>query len=1423
MESYSTQAILSVVDHGFTSKMRAAAESLDRIDAGSQNASSSIMSIAKGIGVFKALSIVGNTLSNSLSSAIDRFDTMNRFPKVMQQIGFSAEASEASIQKLSDGIQGVPTSLDEITASTQKLALLTGDLDKATDASIALNNAFYASAATASDASRGLVQYTQMLSKGTVDIQSWRTLQETMGVALNDLAEAFGYAGSAATTDLYAAIQSGEITFDQLNDKLIELDGGVDGFAERAKTASAGIGTSLTNMEIAVTRGMETVIRSINDALENNGLPGFQGMIEKVTSGIDTAFSVVADGAEVLVGSLNILLPVLGTATTGFVAYKAAMNISDKYSKFRESIVNAADTLNALENATRLTVDATAAQETATVSAGLAERKMAQARTADIEAVRAQSTAKEAAAKAVKLQQEAEKAALDGTRMRRAEEALATAQIKVRRTEEQVAAAQTRLKAAEDRMASASAKVLSAQEKATTASIKARTMAEEAASAAAKGQVNADKLAGAAAKAKEQADRAAASVTKARETAEKRTAEVIRAKVNVEKKMSAVTEAKANVDKASAAAEGLKATAAKKATEAEAAGTAAAEAAAIAGKKSAAASVANAKAEEMEAFAATQSAHAEAMATAATAANAKAASVSNVAIATKTALLGVLSGEYTLVEAGQLAWNAAMAANPIGAAIVAVAALATVLVGVSKALGKLDPESAKAKERLEETISSSKDLVEALESSENAYDENISSIRAAASANEELAGKIGRLMDQESRSIEEKAELQAYVDAMNSAMEGLNLQYDAENDALNMSIGQIDAKVAAYKKQAEAQAAQERLTEILKEQYEIDEKLATIEDERAEIEKEYQDMVTAGPKAMSEYNQAVADLTEQETALNDRKKELTASEEHMTEVMVESQTAQSAAVNASVESQILSMEDLTEAQQSAVESMSSTWQSYADQATNMFDTLSDKSELSVSEMTANLQENQRIIGEWANNIESLAQRGVDEGLLEQLRQAGPESAGYVNAMVQASDAELQALSDAFAEGGETATTAFKTAFQLNDVPQGVMDMVTQTEQSLRAQIEAADFASIGKYIPEGLGTGISENSGQAAEASSSMAEDVNTAAADTMGIHSPSTVFMEYGRNLIEGLAIGIQDSSGRINTAMSNSMSQAGQTAISAMDRTMRGMKKINTSAFSGISTAAKTGMSQMTAAVTSGTAKSNTVMQSGMKAMNVSEQAGLRAMKASMTSGMAAVRQAVDSGMNQSNASVARGAAAMTASLRSLRTSFYNSGYYASVGLAQGINAGAGVAISAAQRLANKVATTMREALQVHSPSRVTMEIGEYAGIGAAVGLMNVLPDVEKASRKVSKVMTPGAISDYANSISAHGKMDGFSFQAESRESTADYDYLIEGLRDAISDLNIQVQAIISARDIGNTSAKYVDRKIGTRTAMKERYGSV
>ena len=72
---------------------------------------------------------------------------------------------------------------------------------------------------------------------------------------------------------------------------------------------------------------------------------------------------------------------------------------------------------------------------------------------------------------------------------------------------------------------------------------------------------------------------------------------------------------------------------------------------------------------------------------------------------------------------------------------------------------------------------------------------------------------------------------------------------------------------------------------------------------------------------------------------------------------------------------------------------------------------------------------------------------------------------------------------------------------------------------------------------------------------------------------------------------------------------------------------------------------------------------------------------------------------------------------------------GENASVGLANGINARADEAIAAAQSLAEQVAATMEAALDIHSPSKVMEQLGEYVGLGFAQGIDSQMGAVERA----------------------------------------------------------------------------------------------
>lgn len=1338
MDSYSMKAVLSVADRGFTSKMKSAVSLLDEMDSGSKKASSSIMDIAKGAGVFRIVEAAVNKLEASVGDATERFDTLTRYPKVMEQIGFGADESNRSIQKLTDGIQGLPTSLDGIAASTQRIAILTGDLEKATDTSLALNNAFLASGSATYDAERGLTQYTQMLSKGTVDMQSWRTLQETMGYALSETAKELGIV-SGNSNELYSAIQSGKITFDEFNSALITCSARTGGFADTAKEASAGIGTSFTNLSTAVVRGMANTIESVDEAVQKIDGETIAGKIDSASGVIDNFFSGVSKGAGIAVQALDLLGPSLATTAAGFLTLRGALAVQGIWENYRRQAEAAKITVEAFNNAEKLAAESIKLRTAATTAAAQAD-KMSE-------------MYNKAAAKAVESQTIAQQSSLAATRARKTAEEAVAAELKVRTAEEKLSASASKLKAAEEKMAAASTKSKAAQEKAAAAVTKAMADVDKKAAAVAAAKAKAEEFEASAAELSTRAETMEAAATKAGERADEDAIKASSAKAMAEKKETQASELGAAAEAKKAAAE---------------------EAGNIVTEKS------------------------------------------SLLVIAKTAALSVLSGEMGIAEAAQWAWNASMTANPIGSVIVLVTALTAVTVGVSKALSKLDTETKKVYDSQEKAVESSKNLVESLDSTEKAYEDNEQDVRATAEANLELADNIAKLSAKENKSAQDKAELKAYVDSLNSSMEGLNLQYDSETDALNMSTDAMMSKVKAYEAQAKAQAAQERYVEVMKEQIKVEEEQAALSEKRNQFEKEWQELNSTGPKAMGEYQTAIAEMDAQSEKLNNKKKELAASEEYLRGIMTESQAAQSEAVTSGTQAQITSLEDLSETQQAVVQSMNETWQSYTDQATNMFDTLSDESELSVAEMTQNLLENQRVISEWATNIDTLAKRGIDEGLLEQLRQAGPESAGYVNAMVQASDAELQALSDAFANGGETATNALKTVFDTSTVPESAMNLITKTQETLNEQIAATDFSSIGLDVGQGLADGISSSSDAATTAAGTMATNVNETAANTLGVHSPSTVFMGYGQDLISGLVIGMQGQSGTLNATMTMLMTSAGQAAVNALNGQLNQMSAVTGASFNKIPAAAQSGM-QMTAAavgsgmnnvtqkITAGMKLSETATKTGMKAMNSAVKSDMQTIKASAKSGMDAFEDAIDNGMNQSKNSVTRGGNSMISALRSLRSGFYSSGYYASMGLAQGINAGSGAAISAANRLANQVATTMNNALKVGSPSKVTRKIGGFTTEGFVLGILDDIRNVKSAAERVADAAIPtGRIAERMAYAGAY---------------VPDSSYEYSGTVDAT--YTIIVPVYLEGREIARVTAPYTQEeldKLEKRNARKQ-----
>ena len=277
-ESFSVEAILSATDKNMTSTMKKALGACESFG-------DRVKSIVAGVGVTKVIGATMNVLSSSFDGAINRFDTMQSYPKVMKSLGFEVEQSQKSVAKLNQSVQGLPTSLADVVTTSKSLTAVTGNIDKATDTTIALNHAFLASGSSSEDASRGLQQYSQMLAKGTVDIQSWRTLQETMAPALTKVAKKLGIASGNAN-ELYDALQNGTITFDQFNDAMIECDTETGGFAETALEASKGVKTSMTNIKSAVQNLEQGFMSAMNNMLKSKAMGGLVDNLEKIKSKI---------------------------------------------------------------------------------------------------------------------------------------------------------------------------------------------------------------------------------------------------------------------------------------------------------------------------------------------------------------------------------------------------------------------------------------------------------------------------------------------------------------------------------------------------------------------------------------------------------------------------------------------------------------------------------------------------------------------------------------------------------------------------------------------------------------------------------------------------------------------------------------------------------------------------------------------------------------------------------------------------------------------------------------------------------------------------------------------------------------------------------------------------------------------------------
>ena len=293
-ESYAVQALLSVKDH-MSSALKGAASAANSLNGsfGKTVGTGALLQLGMR-GVNAAL----DTMKSHVGSAVDRYDQLNNFPKVMKNLGIATNDTKNAMKDLDKGISGLPTTMDTATAGVTRFVSKNNDIKKSTKYFLAMNNAITAGGMSTQVQSAAVEQLSQAYSKGKMDMQEWRSIQTAMPAQLNQVAKAMGM----STDALGEGLRNGTVSMDEFMDTMVRLnEEGIDGlasFEDQAKSATGGIKTAFTNLGTGVTKGMATCIGAIDKMLQNNGLPTIAESANKAKEKIISVFDKLAKGIE---------------------------------------------------------------------------------------------------------------------------------------------------------------------------------------------------------------------------------------------------------------------------------------------------------------------------------------------------------------------------------------------------------------------------------------------------------------------------------------------------------------------------------------------------------------------------------------------------------------------------------------------------------------------------------------------------------------------------------------------------------------------------------------------------------------------------------------------------------------------------------------------------------------------------------------------------------------------------------------------------------------------------------------------------------------------------------------------------------------------------------------------------------------------
>ena len=481
--------------------------------------------------------------------------------------------------------------------------------------------------------------------------------------------------------------------------------------------------------------------------------------------------------------------------------------------------------------------------------------------------------------------------------------------------------------------------------------------------------------------------------------------------------------------------------------------------------------------------------------------------------------------------------NTAMNANPAGILLTAItgltAAVAAYCIINKDSLVMQSEEVQQTKELIEDT----KALNAEFEKGAANRKQTSADLAAQQVTAQKLTAELGELRNKTNLTATEQTRMKMVVAELNKLMPELNLQYDDQNHTLSKTQEELEGCVDAYMSLYKAQAAQEELQEIAEKQVEYEKQLYEIEEQRKGLQEEltaaqenynaaleqaqetYGTVSIATQKAVTDAQAALEELdaTAQQTKENNAA--LTDEYEYWLGVIGDNQAIYDAAT---------AEDTLTESTLSTTDAMSgmaaetaTAYQEMYDAVSNavnnqlsIFSQFKEETRLTTDELLSNMQSQVDGISSWADNLEALGERGINQGLLQHLAEMGPEGAAYVATFVSMTDEELKKAGDLFTE-----------AMSLPE---------ETTKQIMDAWQEA------GKQASEGLVLGIHDRDIDVYGNVQKLGEESLETLDETWDINSPSKETEQRGLYFTEGIEGGITAGKQSLLDVISNICAEA-------------------------------------------------------------------------------------------------------------------------------------------------------------------------------------------------------------------------------------------------------------------------------------------